>query len=53
MTLQNEKPLMICTTINNLDRYDGSAVIKYETKDNIVVNSVHGVNVVVERGRSL
>ena len=40
MTLQNEKPLRIWATINNLDKYDGSAVIKYETKDNIVVNSV-------------
>ena len=53
MTLQIEKPLRIWATINNLDKYDGSAVIKYETKDNIVVNSVHGVNVTVERGRSL
>ena len=53
MGLQNEKPLTICAAINNFDRYDGSAVIRYETKDNIVVNSVHGVNVIVERGRSL
>ena len=43
MALQNEKPLTICAAINNFDRYDGSAVIRYETKDNIVVNNVHEI----------
>ena len=44
---------MICVAINNLAKFDGSAVIKYETKDNIVRKSVQGVKVIVARGRPL